>query len=294
MGTPTHSPAAAGSHLNAVLRVVVFLVLAYAVQIVTFSLTAVFGLFVAATGGVFAGGAVATAVAMRIYRFGVLSDIGLSWHPAAGRHFTVGLLLGAGAAVFVVMLPVLLGRARFTASTEYPFSAPGIFMVGVLLLLGALGEELIFRGYPFQLLAGRYGRAQILLPGAVLFAVAHGGNPGSSHLALFNTFLWGVVLGYALFRAGDLWLPTALHFGWNFTLPLFGANLSGFRMGMTGQTLEWSSGPAWSGGDYGPEGSLLTTIAAISVLFVLGRAPFTCQPLLLLRASNQGEEELER
>ena len=46
--------------------------------------------------------------------------------------------------------------------------------------------------------------------------------------------LFGVLFGYAYLRTSALWLPIGLHFGWNVVLPLFGANLSGFTMGVTG------------------------------------------------------------
>lgn len=282
MNSSADSPAFAGSHAGAALRVIVFLMVAYAVQLISFSFLQIFGLFVAATLGVFAGGAVATALAMRIYGAGLLADIGLAWHRAARRHLALGVLLGGGAATVVVAIPLLLGKARFVPSSEYPFSPGGMLLVGVLLLFGALGEELIFRGYPFQMLAGRYGKFTVLVPASASFAFAHGANPGSSPLALLNTFAWGLVLGYALLRSGDLWLPTALHFGWNFTLPLFGVNLSGFRMGMTGRSLEWLAGPEWSGGAYGPEASVLTSIAAVTLLIALHRIPLDRQPLSLL------------
>jgi cytochrome c biogenesis factor len=57
---------------------------------------------------------------------------------------------------------------------------------------------------------------------------------------------------------------------------MFGANLSGFTMGVTGFALHWTAGALWSGGDYGPEGSLLTTVIVIVLFFVLHR--FTVEP----------------
>jgi len=43
-------------------------------------------------------------------------------------------------------------------------------------------------------------------------------------------------------------------------------------MGVTGYTLHWRAGDLWSGGAYGPEGGLLTTIVVIALFFVLQRA----------------------
>src|SRR6266513_588831 len=87
-----------------------------------------------------------------------------------------------------------------------------------------------------------------ILPVSVLFGLAHSTNQNVSPLAVVNTVLWGVLLGYAFIRSGDLWLPIGLHFGWNWTLPLLGENLSGFTMGVTGYAMHWKAGVLWSGG----------------------------------------------
>ena len=52
--------------------------------------------------------------------------------------------------------------------------------------------------------------------------------------------------------------PIALHFGWNWALVVFGLNVSGFKMGVTGFVVQWRVSNLWSGGSYGPEASVLT------------------------------------
>jgi hypothetical protein len=89
-------------------------------------------------------------------------------------------------------------------------------------------------------------------------------------------------LGYAFIVSGDLWLPIGLHFGWNWTLPLLGVNLSGFTIGVTGYSLQWKVGDLWSGGAYGPEGGLLTSAVAIGLFFYLHKAPIQHQEAFLL------------
>lgn len=293
MSSPASTPTPASSHWTAGVRVAVFLALAYTIQFFAFLILQAFGTFIGATLGAFTGGAVATVLALRIYQQGTLSDIGLAGHAHAGRHMLLGAGLGASAAALSVGIPWLIDKAYFVPAPDFPFSWPSLLLVAIVLLFGALGEELIFRGYPFQMLAGRYGTYQILLPAAVLFAAAHAGNLNSSPLGLFNTFLWGVLLGYAVLRSGDLWLPTGIHFGWNFTLPLFGVNLSGFRVGMTGYKLEWRAGPLWSGGDYGPEGSLLTLLLVVALFFALHRVPLSQQRLPLMPDLVEEREEDE-
>jgi hypothetical protein len=125
---------------------------------------------------------------------------------------------------------------------------------------------------------------------SVLFAFLHAGNPNVTLLGLVNTALWGVLLGYAFYRSGDLWLPIGLHVGWNWMLPLLGTNLSGFKMNVTGYAMHWNVAPLWSGGDYGPEGSLSTSLVVLLLfLWLVVKAPVRRQRPFLLR--ERWEEE---
>jgi hypothetical protein len=227
--------------------------------------------FVTATMAVFAAASLANAITVRIYERGQLSALGLGWSPVSSREFLLGMGSGAAAATVVLLLPVAAGAAYFekVPASEHIFAS--LAFVSILLLFGAFGEEMLFHGYAFQLLIRRLGAFATILPAAVIFGFAHMDNPNRNLLGIGNTMLWGVLLGYAYLRTGALWLPIGLHFGWNVALPLFGANLSGFTMGVTGYTLHWKAGDLWSGGGYGPEGSLLTTAIVVVLFFVLHR-----------------------
>jgi uncharacterized protein len=233
--------------------------------------------FVISTLGTFAAAAVANTLAVRIYERGRLADIGLSWSAASRRNLSFGVLGGIGAALVVVVIPLVLRGADLESVPNEHFRWPSMLFVSILLLFGAVGEEMLFRGYGFQVLVKGIGAFATILPVAVLFGLAHSQNLNFGLLALVNTILWGVVLGYAYLRSGDLWLPIGLHFGWNWALPLLGVNLSGFTMDVTGYAMHWKIGERWSGGAYGPEGGLLTTAVAIGLFFYVGKAPIQHQ-----------------
>jgi membrane protease YdiL (CAAX protease family) len=224
-------------------------------------------LFVFAALSTFSAAALANAIAVRVYERGRLSDLGLGWTPTALREVLTGVGIAAAAAALVLIAPTALGAAHFEKApgSEHPWSS--LIFVSVVLLFGAAGEEMLFHGYAFQLLIRSLGAFATILPTSVIFGLAHRGNQNASNLGIFNTILWGVLLGYAYWRTRALWLPIGLHFGWNFALPLFGANLSGFTMNVMGYALRWRAGDLWSGGGYGPEGSILTT-AVVAVLFL--------------------------
>jgi membrane protease YdiL (CAAX protease family) len=229
--------------------------------------------FVISTLGTFAAAAVANAVVLRIYERGNLAGIGLGWTAASRRNLSLGVLGGMGAALIVIVVPLILRVADVVRVPSEQFHWPSLLFVSILLLFGAVGEEMLFRGYAFQVLVRGIGPFATILPMAVLFGLAHSQNLNFGPLALTNTILWGIVLGYSFLRSGDLWLPIGLHFGWNWMLPLLGVNLSGFTMNVTGYTMHWKIGDRFSGGAYGPEGGLLTTAVVIGLFFYLGKAP---------------------
>jgi uncharacterized protein len=227
--------------------------------------------FITSAMSVFAAACVANAITVRIYERGKLSALGLGWGPVSSREFLLGLGSGAGAGCLVLLLPVVGGAATFQKVPASEHILASLAFVSLVLLFGAFGEEMLFHGYAFQLLIRRLGAFATILPAAVIFGLAHMGNPNSNLLGVGNTMLWGVLFGYAYLRTSALWLPIGLHCGWNVALPMFGANLSGFTMGVTGYALHWTAGTVWSGGDYGPEGSLLTTAVVVLLFFVLHR-----------------------
>jgi len=244
-------------------------------------------LLVISTLGTFAAAAVANTLALRIYERGKLADIGLGWTPASRRNLSFGVLGGIGAAVVVIVLPLVLRGADLEAVPNEHFNWQSMLFVSILLLFGAVGEEMLFRGYGFQVLVKGIGPFATVLPVAVLFGLAHSQNLNFGPLALLNTVLWGVVLGYAYLRSGDLWLPIGLHFGWNWALPLLGVNLSGFTMDVTGYAMHWKVGERWSGGAYGPEGGLFATAVVIGLFFYLAKAPIVHQEASPGEASMQ-------
>jgi len=215
----------------------------------------------------FTAAALANTITVRIYERGRLSDLGLGWTPASAREFLIGAATASLSAIVILVGPLLFRVASFHSVPAAEHRAASIIFVSVVLLFGAVGEEMLFHGYAFQLLIRRLGAFATIFPAAILFGMAHLGNQNVTTLGIVNTVLWGILLGYAYYRTGALWLPIGLHFGWNVTLPLFGVNLSGFTMGVAGYALEWSAGTMWSGGAYGPEGSVLST-AVVVALFV--------------------------
>jgi hypothetical protein len=270
---PSRLDQSAPNKIGILLRVALFILIGYMGMVLfPWLMLPVAGLVVTAAMATFASAAVANAIVVRIYERGRLSDLGLAWTGTSLREFLLGGGFAAGAAVAIVIAPVAAGFARFEAAPSVEHRLASVCFIAIVLLFGAAGEEMLFHGYAFQLLIRSLGAWATILPAAVLFGLAHIGNENANLLGILNTMLWGLLLGYAYVRTRALWLPIGLHYGWNLALPLLGANLSGFTMGVTGYALRWRVGDLWSGGGYGPEGSLSVTLIVIVLFAAVQRA----------------------
>ena len=233
-------------------------------------------------------GLIANVLCLRIFEGRNLADCGLWLNQCTGRNLLLGLGGGVAAAAAVLVPPILLGFARFTTLPAEPPTAGSVTFLMGMLAAGSIGEELLFRGYGLQVLIAAIGPWATILPLGILFGALHYGNPGASLMSSAITAGFGVLFGYAYLRSRDLWLPIGLHFGWNFTLPVFGVNMSGLRIRVTGWEMTWSAGNLWSGGEYGPEASVLTLGVLVLLFLYIRRIPVRRQTSPLIDPPTEG------
>ncbi len=261
-----------------VIRVVVFIVVFYGMGFVLDPLLRwTFQDFAGPTFAVFISGLFTTWLSLRIYENIAIVDVGLWWNGSSARNLGLGLAGGAGAACMAMIPALLVGAAKLTRVG--PVNWSGLAFILVCIAAGSVGEEIFFRGYGFQVLVDGLGPWSATLPIGIFFGVMHASNPGATTFGIVNTAGFGVLFGYSYLRSRDLWLPIGLHFGWNVTLPLLGANLSGIKIfkEITGHEMVWRAGAFWSGGDYGPEASILTSLALVPLAIYIWKAPISRQ-----------------
>ena len=154
-----------------------------------------------------------------------------------------------------------------------PAAGSFLAITTVVLFVAASTEELLFRGYPFQRLVEGTGSVVAILLSASLFGLLHAPNPHSTHLSIVNTMLAGVLLSLAYLKTRALWLPIGFHFSWNWTMALAGFPVSGLEVFEMPWRVVPSAERVWlHGGEYGPEGGLITSAAlTLGVALLLGR-----------------------
>jgi len=189
--------------------------------------------------------------------------------------FAFGTVFGLAVAFVALSIALVIGGARIEFTGE-AFTAYLVVagQVGLVLLVAALAEELLFRGYPLARLAVPVGKVGASVALAVVFAGAHILNPEVSTLGLVNIGLASLVLSAAFFTPGGLPLAWGIHLGWNGGLALGAdAPVSGLTFDIP--ALEFVTGrSAWlTGGTFGPEGGIAASVAmGVALIWLSQRA----------------------
>ena len=186
--------------------------------------------------------------------------------PGVG-YLLIGIAVGLALFSTVFGLLYLIGTARWLGvSPRFDVSPVLAFSI-----LAAVGEELVFRGALFRLVAERFGTAAALVVSAAVFGLLHGLNPGATIVSTAAIAIEaGLLLGAAYALTRNLWFPIGLHLGWNFTEGgIFGTAVSGGSAGSGIFSVSLDGPRLLTGGAFGPEASLIAIAAGLTAAIVL-------------------------
>ncbi|SEW33949.1 CAAX protease self-immunity [Austwickia chelonae] len=199
------------------------------------------------------------------------------------QHMAVGLVLGAGAMSLLVGILVVLGVAKVTTV------APQITTLTLIPYFISVGyeEEVWVRGTVQHTLAKVMPLALVITLSSLLFGAIHLTNDNISLLGITNVVLAGVLFSVFTWTTKNLYMAIGFHITWNwFQGGFFGMTVSGHDfIGKAPFKVSMESGhDLLTGGAFGPEASLLTTVLFIGLsvavwLFYRGRQTGTEQQL---------------
>ncbi|WNS41436.1 CPBP family intramembrane glutamic endopeptidase [Paenibacillus sp. MMS20-IR301] len=204
-----------------------------------------------------------------------LSDIGLS--RPDGKQFAAGFAGGALLLTSIVLVLWGMGNASFHSEWLRPsFGGLDAADIVVTVLLAGICEEVLFRGYLQHLLSSRIGVPAAVGITSILFSLAHAANPGYSWISALNIMIIALIFSQVTLRTGKLYAAIALHLSWNlFQGYIYGVAVSGntprglYSVSLSGNEL-------LTGGEFGLEGSLVTTLILIilsAALLLIARNP---------------------
>lgn len=198
-----------------------------------------------------------------------LRDLGWSPEGFTGEA-VIGLFMGPAVLGIAALLMLVSGHLEWTDIVWDPSS---LFVSLGLMALIAFSEELVFRGYVLDNLMQSFPNKWVaLIISAALFAAFHFTSPEIYPLAFVNLFLAGLLLGVNYLYTRNLWFSFFFHLSWNFFQgPILGFRVSGLVFPSLLQS-ETKGDLFITGGDFGLEGSILTTVTAFITLFVVAWA----------------------
>ncbi len=213
-------------------------------------------------------------------------SLGLTWNKRALYDLLFGFFLSGLMAGLIFLVLALFGFIKFEGFNDLKRFEPqeGAFdfvhfmsllslaSIAVLLvehILVGYWEELVFRGYLFQNMVEGMGNKIAIVISCIIYGLIHAANPNAGILSSLIIVLFGFLRIYGYLLTNMLWLSMGMHMGWNFFQgPVFGFHASGHEMITVIKQADL--GPGYlSGGDFGPEGSLLIIPIIFLALWIM-------------------------
>ena len=186
-------------------------------------------------------------------------------------HYFMGFLTGIVMISAITLLSVCFGVNSISVCSGINIGMILLYLLGFF--VQGMSEEFIFRGYLLTTVGGYHAVWIAVAVNSVAFSMAHVFNPGFDVLPCINLVLFGVFASFYMICTGDIWGVCGIHSMWNFMQGHFyGISVSG--TGDTESVFRTTSQTphGWlSGGEFGIEGSIFTTLiltAGIAVIFL--------------------------
>jgi membrane protease YdiL (CAAX protease family) len=183
------------------------------------------------------------------------------------KNLTIGIILGVVLQSLTILVIYLNNGYSIVSINPILFLIPPLTMA----VRSAIFEETLFRGIIFRITEEKLGSYIALLISALIFGALHLTSPNSSLVAGIGLAIQaGLLLAAAYIYSKNLWFPIAIHFAWNFTQSaIFGANVSGNTISKTLITSKIEGAEWFTGGQFGPEGSIQATVFCLIATIIL-------------------------
>ena len=178
------------------------------------------------------------------------------------RDSVVGLAIGLGMMTVCAVILLMNGWAAWIVHPA--FSGSALSIAALAMLLNTVTQEVMVRGYVQQTIQSRFGQGAGVIVSSLFFLALHVGVIRGAVLPAISLFAAGILLATCYAMTGNLWLPIALHFGWNVLQgPVLGQAVSGQALDAGSQLLTITGPPLMTGGTFGVEGGLIAIAVTI-------------------------------
>ncbi len=159
-------------------------------------------------------------LAVRVFEDSDVQSIGLNRNAKAIRDYLVGFLIPfsfLGLRFILFVSTSVIRVENYTWETNsFSYVLENLAITLCIFIFVGWSEELLSRGYHLRILSKGFNKFLGIIFSAGIFTYLHHDNEGITVSALFFIFLFGVMMCFAFFRTGQLWLAMGIHTGWDF------------------------------------------------------------------------------
>jgi membrane protease YdiL (CAAX protease family) len=154
-----------------------------------------------------------------LYEKGDLGCLGLRPTKKRLSAFVLFFIVAAAFSASGFLLKMLIAKQSWQLN---PLINARLILEGTWFVAkSVLFEELIFRGVLLYILIKKLGATRAIIISSVAFGIYHWfshelwGNPVQMAVEFFGTGTMGLVLAYGYAKSFSMYIPVAIHFGWN-------------------------------------------------------------------------------
>lgn len=175
----------------------------------------------------------------------------------------IGIGIGIAWIGVTVIIMYLIGTLFFSGSNRIEYLSVWLFAC----FLNVIMQELLVRGYIYQLIKSEYNIVISIIVTTILFTVMHGGAFETGIVAVLNVITMSVFMSLILEYTGSLVAPILVHTFWNSigSIILGGVSLADDYPHL--MNLVFSDSKLVSGGNCKMEGSIVVLI--MNVIFII-------------------------
>ena len=187
-------------------------------------------------------------------------------------NYGKGILLGVGLLTLIVLILKLTGLAEISKNPSGFDTKLFLLFIPAWLIQG-FEEEFLLRAILMNQMAAKGKISLAMVANSLIFAIFHLGNSGFSPMAFANIFLLGLIFSQIFYLSDSIYIVGAAHSFWNMTMAnIYGITVSGNKsVGVTYFTTSLKGPDLISGGGFGVEGSIVTTIVLAILIVILIR-----------------------
>jgi glycerophosphoryl diester phosphodiesterase/membrane protease YdiL (CAAX protease family) len=182
------------------------------------------------------------------------------------KYYLIGLGISLMASFVIGLVIYLSGGLEFGL-----FKQENLIYVVYLLILFAvqsLVEEILLRTFLLDAIRLKTNGALAIIITSVLFGLLHLGNGNISIIPIINIILFGLFAGVITYKQNNIYFASGFHFGWNVIQVILLGVISGVTIDKSLFSVVIKDG-ILAGGNFGFEGSILTTIVFMTLLVIM-------------------------